>query len=282
MFLKKITITSLLFLTTTFFASAQKQVLLVGSFHFDNPGADAVKVKSVDVLSVESQKQLENITEKIAKFHPTKIFIEWDHNDQITLDTLYQKYKAGKYDTYIKERYKAKSTQNFFIKSELFQFGFRAAKKARLDTISAFDYKMGLPFDTVMHVIQAAGQKTLMADINNSMAKMGKDFNEKASKLNLLQLIEDENTPQSRLENNGVYVRLMNRAGLQNNFAGADAVATWYKRNLYMYSLIQKKISSKDERIMILAGAGHISMIEKFIKDENIFKVVELKDLMAK
>lgn len=282
MFLKKIAITSLLFLASIFFASAQKQVLLVGSFHFDNPGADAVKVKSVDILSEDSQKQLEAIAEKISKFRPTKIFVEWNYKDQNTLDTLYQKYKAGKYDSYIKERYKEKGTQNFFTKSELFQLGFRAAKKAGLDSICAFDYKMGLPFDTVMNVIQATGQKTLMADINKSMAKMTQDFNDKASKLNLLELIEDANTPQSRLENNGVYVRLINRAGLQNNFAGADAVATWYKRNLYMYSLVQKKISFKDERIMILAGAGHVSMIEKFINDENIFKVVELKDLMAK
>ncbi|MBC7654262.1 MAG: hypothetical protein H7098_07295, partial [Oligoflexus sp.] len=171
-----------------------------------------------------------------------------------------------------KERYKEKGTQNFFTKSELFQLGFRAAKKAGLDTVSAFDYKMGLAFDTVMNVIKAAGQKTLMADINKSMAKMAQNFNDKASKLSLLELIEDANTPQSRLENNSVYVRLMNRAGLINNFAGADAVATWYKRNLYMYSIVQKKISPKDERIMILAGASHVSMIEKFIKDKTFLK----------
>ena len=282
MFLKKIVFTAALLLTITFFASAQKQVLLVGTFHFDNPGADAVKVKSVDILSVDSQKQLDAIAEKIGEFHPTKIFIEWNYKDQNTLDTLYQLYKAGKYDAYINEKYKEKSTQDFYKKSELFQLGFRAAKKAGLDSISAFDYKMGLPFDTVMNVIQSAGQKTLMTDINNSMAKMAQDFNTKASKLNLLELIEDANTPQSRLENNGVYVRLLNRAGLQDNFAGADAVATWYKRNLYMYSLVQKKISPKDDHIMLLIGAGHASMIEKFIKDENVFKVLELKQLMSK
>jgi hypothetical protein len=282
MFLKKITITSILFLTTTLFVSAQKQVLLIGTFHFDNPGADAVKVKSVDILSVDSQKQLDAIAEKIGEFRPTKIFIEWNNKDQNTLDTLYQLYKAGKYDAYIKEKYKEKNKLDFFKKSELFQLGFRAGKKAGLDSICAFDYKMGLPFDTVMKVIQSAGQKTLMNDINNSMAKTAQDFNDKASKLNLLELIEDANTPQSRLENNGVYIKLLNRAGLQGNFAGADAVATWYKRNLYMYALVQKKILPKDERIMILVGAGHASMIEKFIKDENIFKVLELKDLMSK
>ena len=84
MLIKKITITFILFLMTTLFTLAQKQVLLVGTFHFDNPGADAVKVKSVDILSADSQNQLKAIVEEIRKFRPTKIFVEWNYKDQNT------------------------------------------------------------------------------------------------------------------------------------------------------------------------------------------------------
>jgi hypothetical protein len=82
--------------------------------------------------------------------------------------------------------------------------------------------------------------------------------------------------------NNGLYIKYFNRAGPQNNFVGADGVTTWYKRNLYMYSMIQKATGSKDQRIMILLGSGHVSMLKMFIDDEHILKVVELEDLLNK
>jgi hypothetical protein len=138
---------------------------------------------------------------------------------------------------------------------------------------------MNLPFDTVMKVINSAGQSALMEEINMATVQLGKQANDKMSKLNLTALIEDNNTLAYRKTNNGLYIKYFNRAGLQNNFAGADAVNAWYKRNLYMYSMIQKS-SQQAQRIMILLGSGHVSMIKKFIDDEQIFHVIELKDLL--
>lgn len=46
--------------------------------------------------------------------------------------------------------------------------------------------------------------------------------------------------------------------------------------------MIQKATAPQDQRIMILLGSGHVSMFKKFIDDEQIFKVVELKDLLEK
>ncbi|MGA9651029.1 DUF5694 domain-containing protein, partial [Pedobacter sp.] len=64
------------------------------------------------------------------------------------------------------------------------------------------------------------------------------------------------------------------------SFAGAFSVSEWYRRNLYMYSLVQKITLSTDKKIVILLGAGHISMIKEFIELENKFKIVELKDVL--
>ena len=264
------------------YAHSQKQALLIGTFHFNNPGHDLVKTKTFDVLSTAAQKELEDITGQISKFHPDKIFVEWDHNDQKRLDSLYQLYLNGTYNNFVETTYKGKKNYGFYSQNEIFQLAFRAAKKAGLKSVSAIDYEMGLPFDTVMTVINKAGQKNLNDGINNAIAAMGKDNDEKMTRMNLTQLLEDVNTPMSRQQNNGLYIKYLNLAGKTDNFAGADLVATWYKRNLYMYSLVQKSIVPKDERIMILLGSGHTSMIKKFIDDEDVFKVVELKDVMAR
>ena len=261
---------------------AQTQALLIGTFHFHNPGGDVVKQKTFDVMSAASQSELENIADKIGKFHPDKIFVEWDYKDQKGLDSLYQLYLNGTYDTFVEAKYKGTKRYNFYKKNEIMQLGFRAAKKAGLKQVNAVDYPMNIPFDTVMKVINASGQTSLMNEINKTIAEQAKITNDKISKLTLTDLIKDNNTAAYRTMNNGLYIKYFNRAGLQDNFVGADGVTTWYKRNLYMYSLIQKAIGPNDQRIMILLGSGHVSMIKKFIDDEQIFKVVELEELLKK
>ena len=39
----------------------QKEALLIGTFHYNNPGADVAKTKSFDILSKSSQNELEKI-----------------------------------------------------------------------------------------------------------------------------------------------------------------------------------------------------------------------------
>jgi pheromone shutdown protein TraB len=266
----------------TFVIQAQTQALLIGTFHFHNPGGDLVKQNTFDVMSAASQTDLENIADRIGRFHPDKVFVEWDYKDQKGLDSLYQLYLNGTYDTFVEAKYKGTKSYNFFKKNEIMQLGFRAAKRAGLKQVNAIDYPMNIPFDTVMKVINASGQSSLMNEINTTIAEQGKITNEKISKLTLTELLKDNNTPAYRTMNNGLYIKYFNRAGLQDNFVGADGVTTWYRRNLYMYSLIQKAMGPKDQRIMILLGSGHVSMIKKFIDDEQIFKVVELEELLKK
>jgi pheromone shutdown protein TraB len=269
-------------LSATIVIQAQTQALLIGTFHFHNPGGDVVKQNTFNVMSAASQIELENIADKVGKFHPDKVFVEWDYKDQKGLDSLYQLYLNGTYDSFVEAKYKGTKSYNFFKKNEIMQLGFRAAKKAGLKQVNAIDYPMNIPFDTVMKVINASGQTSLMNEINTTIAEQGKLTNEKISKLTLTELLKYNNTAAYRTMNNGLYIKYFNRAGLQNNFVGADGVTTWYKRNLYMYSMIQKATGSKDQRIMILLGSGHVSMLKKFIDDEQILKVVELEDLLKK
>ncbi|WP_316736226.1 DUF5694 domain-containing protein [Pedobacter aquatilis] len=269
------------FAASYFTSFAQKQeVLLIGTFHYNNPNFDAVKTDAFDVLSEKSQKELEYIAEKIKKFNPDKIFTEWDFDKQAKLDSLYQLYVDGHYNKFISEKYKSADNYAFYNENEIFQLAFRAAKNAKLKNVYGIDYFVDLPFDTVMNSIKSAKQNELMNDINTFIKKTGDDANLKRKSLSLTELTLDLNTPESRKANLSFYVRTLNKAGSNESFAGAYSVSEWYRRNLYMYSLVQKITQSTDKRIVILLGAGHISMIKEFITLEDKFKIVELKDIL--
>ncbi|WP_443944061.1 DUF5694 domain-containing protein [Pedobacter sp. AW1-32] len=262
-------------------ASAQQQeVLLIGTFHFNNPGFDGVKTNKFDVLDKQPQAELDVLAAKIAKFNPDRFFVEWKFNQQNALDSLYQIYLNGNYQNYIDQKFKAEKSYSSYNEDEIFQLAFRSGKKAGLKTINAMDYTMDLPFDSVQKAMKNAGQTALMNEIDDLFKRIGNRQNQKMKTLGLTDLLLDLNTSASRNENAGFYLQTLNKAGKPDDFAGAYMVSEWFRRNLYMYSIVQKITQSKDKRIVILLGAGHIAMIKQFIETENRFKVIELKDIL--
>ncbi|KLT70098.1 DUF5694 domain-containing protein [Flavobacterium sp. ABG] len=244
----------------------KKQILLIGTFHFENPGLDVAKIKTFDVMSEKSQKELENITNKIKEFGPDKIFVEWGYQKQDKLDKFY-----------------ALNTDSLLHKKadERVQLALRAAKKLGHKKLFAIDYNQTrFPYDSLTKGMKEANQLDLLKSNDEDMKLFEQSQNEKMKKYNLTELLIDYNSNQSNKENVEWYLGTANRAGKNDNFVGAFLVSEWYKRNLYMYSLIQKLTESKDDKIMVLLGAGHTAMIREFIKYDPNFEIVELATIL--
>lgn len=266
-----------------FAATAQTQpadLLLIGTFHFHNPGADLVKVATFDVLAPKPQAELEAMTNRLKTYGPQKIFVEWSYNEQAALDTLYRAYLGGQYEAYVKRRYPAKR-QNFYLRNEIIQLAFRAGKKAGLARIHAFDFDgTSFPYDSVQRAIKAAGQQPLQQKIDATFQRMTVEQNRKIATLTLTQLLLDANTPAELDANKRSYLELLNRAGRPDDFAGPFLVSEWYRRNLYMYSLIQKLTAPTDTRVLVLVGAGHAAMLRDFIQNDPRFRLRQLREVL--
>lgn len=254
------------FLTPAFSQTKKKQILVIGTFHFTNPGLDVAKVKTFNVMSDKSQQDLESITNSIKKFGPAKIFVEWNYEQQDKFNNYYQK-----------------NADSLLLHSadEIVQIGLRTAKKLQLNKLIGIDYKRtSFPYDSLLTQMKAAGQTALIEEGNAMMKGYEIAQNKKFASLSLKQLLLDLNTKESNNFNIQWYLGNANRGGGKDNFAGAFLVSEWYKRNLYMYSLIQKLTEEKDDKVMVILGAGHTAMLREFIKFDPRFEVVELKDIL--
>lgn len=258
----------LLVLFTLNLASAQtkkKQILLIGTFHYANPGHDISKINTFNIMSEKSQKELEIMSDKIKKFGPDKIFVEWQYAKQAGLDEFYNK-----------------NTDSLFknSKNEITQLALRTAKKLKHKKLYGIDYRTRFPYDSLMMSIEKANQKDLMKKNTESTEKFQKDNNEIMAKSSLIELMLYYNEKERDNEDLQWYLALANRAGNPDDFTGASLVSNWYKRNLYMYSLIQKLTESKDEKIMVLLGASHVSMLREFLVHDPEFEIVELATVL--
>src|SRR5213075_448366 len=52
------------------------QVMVLGTYHFDNPGQDLHNMKVDSVLTPAKQAELADVASRLAKFKPTKIAVE--------------------------------------------------------------------------------------------------------------------------------------------------------------------------------------------------------------
>lgn len=244
----------------------KKQILLIGTFHFQNPGLDIAKINTFNVMSEKSQKELENISEKIKKFSPDKIFVEWSYDKQDKLNELYNR-----------------NTDSLLSKKadERVQLALRTAKKLGHKKLYAIDYnETHFPYDSLTKGMKEANQQELIKNDLEMITQFEKSFNENIKKYNLTELLIDFNTKKFIDNDLQWYLKTALRAGKEDNFVGAFLVSEWYKRNLYMYSLIQKLTDSKDDKIMVLLGASHVAIIRDFIAHDPEFEIVELSTVL--
>ena len=249
------------------------EVLLFGTFHFvnykSNVSGDIVEAKVPDVLTEENQLELEKITQKIKEFSPDKIFIEYPYPLQQRLDSIYTNFSP---DNYFK-----------VIRDEKYQIAFRAAKKLKHTKLYAMDIKPNFPFDSLMTAMKKAKQYDLLKKDSLDIVRIEKFENELySSNKSLTEKLIYTNDSIERRKDINWYLSIANQGGEKGNFVGSYLASEWYRRNLYMYSIIQKEVEITDERIMILAGGSHIAMFKDFIDYNPEWKTIELKEIMNK
>ncbi len=251
---------------------ASLEVLLLGTFHFrnfdPNNNGDLVATQIPDVLTNKNQKELEKIAQHIVNFKPDKIFVEYPYSKQKQLDSIYSAFPEQADFKY----------QN---RNETNQIAFRVAKQLGHNSLYGIDIRTEFPYDSLLRAMKKANQTDLIQKDEEELNRLEKNGNELfSSDKNLSELIFYFNEPGYRKSDINWYVNLANQAGDMDDFVGVHLASEWYKRNLYMYSIIQKTIQKSDEKIMILGGASHIGMFNEFIKYTPEWKTTELKEII--
>lgn len=265
----------LLIISSTYYSQKKINVILIGTYHFNNPGFDAAKVKDRNILSAEDQNDLENIVKKIAqKYKPSKIFLEYDRDSNNQYNAFYKLYKNGQ-KFYDNDTIKKTSQKRYYAENEIFQFGFRLAKEMNLQKIYGIDYEIPVRFDLLKSKMELNPQMNIV-DYEKKTKALSLKVNECIEMKKLQQIFKCLNSPDQYKLNKGFYVNFFNRMNSSTDLYGSTLTADWHKRNLIMFSEIQNKVETSDENIVILVGVGHAAMMEDYIKLDNRFNLIHI------
>lgn len=231
-------------------------VMILGTYHMANPGRDLGNVKADDVRAEKRQQEIAEVIAAIKKFKPTRIAVEIP--DQKYVEN-YPEYLNGKYE---------------LAANEVDQIGFRLAKELGLKQVSTIDWPGNFDFDKVIASAKANNQESIAENFmmtGKSEAGKQSELLKTKSIIDVYRYLNDE----KRMDDwHRYYMRLL-RVGAGSDYAGTDLVRDWYERNLKIYTNIARLVESPNERIFVIIGAGHLKLLQQFVKDSGEFELVQ-------
>ena len=242
---------------TTARSEPRARILVLGTYHFANPGLDVVKAEVADVLTPAKQAEIGRVVEALARFRPTKIAVEVRADRAAQLDSAYMAYRTA---------------PGTLDRSEVQQLGFRLAARFRHPRLYAIDHGGEFPFDAVMQYAQEhdTGFVTRVGRVTTELAAEMTRLQRQRSVGEILRL---ENTPARIREGHALYVETA-KVGAGSTYVGANLLAKWYERNIRIFSDLQG-IARPGDRIVVIFGAGHAAILRQLIDSDARLELVE-------
>ncbi len=264
-------------------------IMILGSGHLANPGADAYNFRMDDVLAPKRQSEIEQLVALLKPFRPTKIALEADERFDSEVNANYQGYLG---DTYELER------------GEGDQIGFRLAKQMGHPKIYCVDYFpekdpfFPEDFDSnLMDIDKFAkehNQEDLLPSVEDFFADSDVEFREEEDGRvwieplkykSLIDMYIQGNEPEGRRAEHQLYLQ-MAQVGLKDQYPGANWVGhSWYTRNLKIFVNLTRITESADDCILLIIGGGHVYLVQHFLEAsgnyivENPLKYLQSEDV---
>lgn len=237
------------------------KVMILGTYHFANPGADEVNVEADDVLSSARQSQIQTVLESLSRFKPTKVAVEVplaDSSRSSRLDSLYRAYVSGTHE---------------LGRNEIQQIGFRLAERFGHDRVHHIDYRNAFPFDEVMSYAEKR-DTAFVTYFQRWGQTMKQTHDSLQSHATVSEILRSLNDPDGFLaESEALYARAAS-VGDSTNYVGADLTTAWYERNLRIFANLAR-VAEPGDRIVVLFGAAHAPMMRRLVKASPRMELVE-------
>jgi hypothetical protein len=87
------------------------------------------------------------------------------------------------------------------------------------------------------------------------------------------------NTDSKVAQDVGFYYRQAH-FGEPGDWAGADLVSDWFRRNMRIYSNIVGLVESPNERVLVIYGAGHLGWLQHSFASDPSFRLRNLAEFV--
>lgn len=224
---------------------ARAEVLVLGVYHMANPGRDIFNTKADDVLAPKRQAEMAQLVEVLKRFRPTKVAVEADPwSDRYP--RAYADYLAGKHE---------------LTRNEIEQIGFRLARELGHKAIYPVDADGEFPYPRLVNYAKGSGRAKELDAISSEFGAKVKAQDQYLASHTILETLLYMNADDKVAQERALYYR-MARLGEPGDWAGADLLSDWFRRNMRIHGNVVRLADSPDERVLVIYGAGHLGWLQ--------------------
>lgn len=237
--------------------------MVLGTYHFGNPGLDLHNMKVDSVLTPAKQAELADVAARLAKFNPTKIAIE-ALSDRADFGTKkFAEFTPEKLATNPDERV---------------QIAYRLAHQLDQKIVYGIDEQSEtidyFPFDKVDAYAKAHGQTAALARLQEKVEQTLKQMEASQKTKPIRLMLADQNDPAQVLADHQKFYYGLLVFGDQKEQPGAELNAGWYQRNAKIFAKLTQ-IARPGDRVLVAFGAGHTFWLRHFVQNTPGFELVE-------
>lgn len=247
------------------------EVMVLGAYHFDNPGRDVVNVKADDVTTPRRQRELAAVADAIAAFRPTRVVVE-------------RQRPGPSYDV----REYAAFTPALLTKDadEIVQLGFRIAARMGLKTVQGIDEQPEgdepdyFPYDKLQAYAKDKGETARLETVFAPIRAEAKLTEQRMSRESVAALLLAKNDEANPSVGQQVYYDML-AFGDGERQPGADLNAMWYLRNAKIFAKLMN-VATPGDRVLVVYGAGHGYWLRHFARTVPGYVSVDVKPYLRR
>lgn len=253
------------------------KVYLLGVFHFAGEKSDSnttqFKLRYV-TSEPRRQKEIEAVRQRLLKIKPSIICVEFPPRWQKEMDSVYAAYCNGK----------LLNIDGYEADGELVQLAFELGKRLGLKKITAVDAKAmsALNDDKLYEEYEKVAPKndSLFTYWDNLYYKKSAFEDSLRHRWTTLEFLRFINTDKHNSKTLGRWL-ITTRHGNYTYPIGADQFITkYFNRNARIYSNIQRSIKSNDDRVLVIYGNTHMSILKQLFSSSPIYELVPIESFL--
>jgi hypothetical protein len=242
---------------------ARAEVLVLGTWHMANPGRDIFNMKADDVMAPKRQAEVARVIEVLERFRPTKVAVERNVGDERTAKD-YADYLAGRHE---------------LTRNEIEQIGFRLARELGHAAVHTVDADGEFPYPRLVNYAKATGRSKEMDAISDAFGAEVKAQGEHLASHTILETLLYVNAEEKIARDLGLYQR-MAHLGEPGDWAGADLLADWYRRNARIFTNVTRLVESPGERVLVIFGSGHLGWLRQAVASDPTLRLRTLAEFV--
>ena len=249
-------------------APARIQVMVLGTYHFDNPGQDLHNMKVDSVLTPAKQAELADVASRLAKFNPMKIAVEAlsDRPDFV----------SNKFDGFTPDKLSKDP-------DERTQIAFRLAHQLNHKSVYGIDEQSKtidyFPFDKVEAYAKAHEQGAALGQMQEKVEEMMKQMETAQKTKPIRAMLADVNEPARALSDHQKFYYALLSLANEKEQPGAELNAAWYQRNAKIFAKLTQ-IAQPGDRVLVVFGSGHAFWLRHFVQNTTGFQLIEPRNYL--